>query len=51
MILASDPGWELGDAFAEWCEANDLDPDEHDVDDYLAAMADLDPRIGEDDHR
>jgi len=51
MALASDPGWELGDAFLEWCEANDLDPDEHDVDDYLTDMADNDPRIGEDDHR
>lgn len=51
MALASDPGWELGDAFAEWCEENDLDPDETDVDDYYQAMADNDPRIGEDEHR
>ena len=51
MALASDPGWELGDAFLEWCEDNDLDPDETDLDDYLTDMADNDPRIGEDDYR
>ncbi len=51
MALASDPGWELGDAFLEWCEDNGLDPDEQSLDDYYEAMAELDPRIGEDDHR
>ena len=51
MALATDPGWELGDAFVEWCEANDLDPDEQSLDDYYEAMAELDPRIGEDEHR
>ena len=51
MILDEDPACALGDAFVSWCEDNDLDPDDWTTDDYLAAMADLDPRIGEDEYR
>lgn len=49
--LDEDPAYALGDAFESWCEDNDLDPDETSIEDYYEAMAELDPRIGEDEYR
>ncbi|MBP7629097.1 MAG: hypothetical protein KA758_01485 [Acidimicrobiales bacterium] len=49
--LDEDPACALSDAFESWCEDNDLDPDETDIEDYHEAMAELDTRIGEDEYR
>lgn len=49
--LDEDPTVALGDHFQSWCEDNDLDPADTDLDEYLEAMADLDPRIGEEEYR
>ena len=50
-MLATDPGWELGDAFADWCDEHGHDPEVATIDDYLEWCADQDPRIGEDEYR
>ena len=49
--LDEDPAYALADAFHEWIEDNDLNPDEWTIEDYAEAMADDDPRIGEDEYR
>jgi len=51
MPMTDDPTYALADAFFQWCEDNDLNPDDWTIEDYYEAMADLDPRIGEDEYR